>query len=67
MGRECAASWVDDPDQSWQWRWRRIAGDSGAVIAESPHFRELEHCIEHAKQTASLRTASARSVDSLAA
>ena len=50
MGWEFAASWVDDPDQLWQWRWRRIADDSGAVIAESQPFARLEHCIEDAKQ-----------------
>ena len=49
MGWEFAASWVDDPDQ-WQWQWRRIADDSGAVIARSPHFAQLEHCIEDAKK-----------------
>jgi hypothetical protein len=49
MGWEFAALWVDDPDATWQWVWRRIADDSGAVIAESAGFRQLEACIEDAR------------------
>jgi len=49
MGWEFAALWVDDPDATWRWVWRRIADDSGAVIAESAGFRQLEACIEDAR------------------
>ena len=49
MGWEFAAVWVDDPDNSWRWMWRRVADDSGAVIAESPSFEQLEQCIEDAR------------------
>ena len=50
MGWEFAAVWVDDPDISWRWTWRRVADDSGAVIAESTSFHELDLCIEDAKK-----------------
>lgn len=49
MGWEFAALWVDDPDVSWQWVWRRIADDSGEVIAESSAFPRLENCLEDAR------------------
>jgi hypothetical protein len=59
MGWEFAASWVDDPDQSWQWRWRRIADDSGAVIAESPQFARLDTASKTRRKTASTRATAA--------
>lgn len=49
MGWEFAALWADDPDATWQWVWRRIADDSGALIAESAAFGELDRCIEDAR------------------
>jgi hypothetical protein len=49
MGWEFAACWVEESDAPWQWMWRRIADDSGAVIAQSGHFATLEQCIEDAK------------------
>jgi hypothetical protein len=49
MGWEFAALWVDDPDARWQWVWRRIADDSGAVLAESAAFAHLDQCIEDAR------------------
>ena len=49
MGWEFAACWVDDPAPSWQWLWRRVADDSGAVIAQSPSFSTLDLCIADAK------------------
>ena len=49
MGWEFAALWVDDPDAPWQWVWRRIADDSGAVIAESAAFAHLDQCIVDAR------------------
>jgi hypothetical protein len=49
MGWEFAALWVDDPDATWQWVWRRVADDSGAVIAESAAFCDLDRCIEDAR------------------
>jgi hypothetical protein len=49
MGWEFAASWVDQPEASWQWSWRRVADDSGAVIAESHRFPQLDLCIADAK------------------
>lgn len=50
MGWEFAALWVDDRDTPWQWVWRRIADDSGALIAESAPFSHLDHCIEDARR-----------------
>jgi hypothetical protein len=50
MGWEFAALWVDDPDASWQWVWRRVADDSGHVIAESRPFAEMDACVEDARQ-----------------
>ena len=50
MGWEFAALWVDDPDAPWQWVWRRIADDSGAVIAESSAFPQLDVCMEDARR-----------------
>ena len=49
MGWEFAALWVDDPDASWQWVWRRVADDSGEVIAESRPFTEMDACVEDAR------------------
>jgi len=49
MGWEFAALWVDDPDARWQWVWRRIADDNGAVIAESAAFAQLDQCVENAR------------------
>ena len=31
MGWEFAALWVDEAEAPWQWVWRRIADDSGAI------------------------------------
>ena len=50
MGWEFAAVWLDDPDLTWRWVWRRVADDSGAVIRESSAFAQLDDCIEDAKQ-----------------
>jgi hypothetical protein len=50
MGWEFVALWVDDPDAPWQWVWRRTADDSGELIAESPHFAELDRCVEDARR-----------------
>ena len=50
MGWEFAALWVEEADAPWQWVWRRIADDSGEVLAESSRFAELDHCIDDAKQ-----------------
>ena len=49
MGWEFAALWVDDPDTPWQWVWRRIADDNGAVIAESTPFAHLDLCLSDAR------------------
>ena len=49
MGWEFAALWVDDPDTPWQWVWRRVADDSGALLEQSRPFGELAPCIEDAK------------------
>jgi hypothetical protein len=49
MGWEFAACWVEESEPPWQWMWRRIADDSGAVIAESASFATLERCIVDAK------------------
>ena len=49
MGWEFAALWVDDADIPWQWIWRRIADDSGAVIAESTAFPHLDSCLADAR------------------
>ena len=50
MGWEFVALWVDDPDAPWRWVWRRVADDSGALIAESLPFPKLEPCVEDARQ-----------------
>lgn len=49
MGWEFAAVWLDEADAPWQWVWRRVADDSGEVIAESARFPDLAPCIEDAK------------------
>jgi hypothetical protein len=49
MGWEFAACWVDESETPWQWVWRRVADDSGAVVAESERFTTLELCIADAK------------------
>ena len=49
MGWEFAALWVDDPDVPWQWVWRRIADDSGAVLEESTAFPHLDLCLADAR------------------
>jgi hypothetical protein len=49
MGWEFAALWVDEADAQWQWVWRRIADDSGAVTAESSPFLHLDLCIADAR------------------
>ena len=49
MGWEFAALWLDDADTPWQWVWRRIADDSGDIIAESSPFPHLDLCIADAK------------------
>jgi hypothetical protein len=51
MGWEFAAVWVDDPDRAWRWVWRRIADDSGAILAQSEEFTGLDRCIEDAKRS----------------
>ena len=51
VGWEFAALWVDDEaDARWQWVWRRVADDSGAVIAESTAFPHLDLCLEDARR-----------------
>lgn len=50
MGWEIAALWVDEPDVQWQWVWRRVADDSGEVIAQSKPFPHLDLCIADAKR-----------------
>ena len=50
MGWEFAALSADDPDAPWQWVWRRIADDSGAVIQQSEAFSELDTCIADARR-----------------
>jgi hypothetical protein len=50
MGWEFAAVWVDDPDQAWRWVWRRVADDSGNVLAQSGEFPALNDCIADARR-----------------
>jgi hypothetical protein len=50
MGWEFVAIWADEPDSQWQWIWRRIADDSGALIGKSPGFDQLEDCIADARR-----------------
>ena len=50
MGWEFAALCVDDPDASWRWVWRRVADDSGEVLAESSGFPRLDTCLEDARR-----------------
>ena len=49
MGWEFTAQW-HDADTPWQWVWRRIADDSGAVIAQSQPFSHLDACIADARR-----------------
>ena len=49
MGWEFVASWADEPDRRWQWTWRRIADDSGEVLAQSVPFSHLDLCVEDAR------------------
>lgn len=49
MGWEFAALWVDDPERGWKWTWRRVADDSGAVLAQSSGFRTLDDCVDDAR------------------
>jgi hypothetical protein len=49
MGWEFVAMWVDDAEGPWQWVWRRIADDSGDLIAESQGFPQLDLCLEDAR------------------
>jgi len=50
MGWEFAAVWIDDPSRYWEWTWRRIADDSGAVLEQSAGFVRLEDCVEDARR-----------------
>ena len=50
MGWEFTAMWADDCDHGWNWTWRRVADDSGAVLEQSRRFAALGECIEDAKQ-----------------
>jgi hypothetical protein len=50
MGWEFAAVWVEDPDETWQWVWRRVADDTGAALEQSAGFSQLEDCIEDARK-----------------
>jgi hypothetical protein len=50
MGWEFAAVWVDDPRAGWTWTWRRVADDSGTVLAQSGPFIRLEDCLDDARQ-----------------
>lgn len=49
MGWEFAALWSDE-STPWQWVWRRVADDNGAVLEESHPFQHLEDCITDAKK-----------------
>ena len=49
MGWEFAALWIDESDAP-QWVWRRVADDSGAVMAESERFSHLDVCMADAKE-----------------
>ena len=48
MGWEFAALWVDESGTP-QWVWRRIADDSGDLIAESTPFAHLDLCMADAR------------------
>jgi hypothetical protein len=50
MGWEFVALWVDDPETQWKWIWRRVADDSGELIAESAGFPALNSCVEDARR-----------------
>ena len=50
MGWEFAAAWVEEPDPRWQWKWRRVADDSGRLLEESSQFALLDECIADAKR-----------------
>jgi len=50
MGWEFAALWADEPDRAWKWIWRRVTDDSGAVLAQSREFPQLDQCIADARQ-----------------
>ena len=49
MAWEFTARWIEDADVPWQWVWRRVADDSGAVIATSQPFPNLGACIGDAR------------------
>jgi hypothetical protein len=49
MGWEFTARWIEDADVPWQWVWRRVADDSGAVMATSRPFANLDACIDDAR------------------
>lgn len=50
MGWEFAAVWGIDPAKGWRWTWRRIADDSGEVLANSGAFLRLDDCIQDARR-----------------
>ena len=50
MGWEFTAQWLEESDVPWQWVWRRIADDSGAVIAQSAPFPNLDACVVDARR-----------------
>ena len=49
MGWQFAARWGDEAEATWQWVWRRVADDSGAVIEESRTFSRLDECVDDAR------------------
>jgi len=49
MGWEFAALWLDEAETP-QWVWRRIADDSGELIAESATFAHLDGCMADARE-----------------
>ena len=50
MGWEFAALWLDEPDRSWKWVWRRVADDSGATLGQSSCFADLDECVADARR-----------------
>jgi hypothetical protein len=49
MGWQFAARWSDEAEPAWNWLWRRVAADSGAVLEESLLFSSLHECVDDAR------------------
>ena len=49
MGWQFAARWIDEAEATWNWVWRRVADDSGAVLEESRIFSSLDECVDDAR------------------